>query len=161
EWYHLTGEQKDRIMTMASESKLQMLQQAVGLYKCDYLLPFASHFGLWHPLHREYRDVMKRNTLDDVVRTFAESQVKVVDLLPGERWNAATGEFVRREGERNRWFDHEFMLSQMEEVYDNQQFEDFAPPMLKLTEDELKSYVLRLNDVPEIIFSENLTVILR
>src|SRR5579859_2360307 len=161
EWYHLTDEQKDRIMTMASESKLQMLQQAVGLYKCDYLLPFASHFGLWHPLHRQYREVMKRNTLDDVVRTFATSPVKVIDLLPGERWNAATGEFARREGERDSWFSHEFMLSQMEAVYDSQQFERSIPAPNRLSEDELRAYLLRLNDVPEIVFSENLTVILR
>src|SRR4029079_14260743 len=69
-WNHLSDKAKARTIERARTGMLRMLVQAVKQYQPDYLIPFASHFTLWHPSHRRYVDEYRRNTLDDVLRLF-------------------------------------------------------------------------------------------
>src|SRR5262249_34229909 len=75
--------------------KLQLIREATTLYGASAVLPFASHFVLWHPAHLQYASLMKRNTLADVTATLADTDVDVIDLLPGDTWDVGKG-IIRR-----------------------------------------------------------------
>src|SRR5207245_7940825 len=86
-WRHLDREQKIAIMERSRQGSLDMLRDAVHAYGARYLLPFASFFTLWHPDHRTYLELFRKNSPADVAAFFAEADVAVIDLLPGEVWN--------------------------------------------------------------------------
>ena len=94
-WAHLSDDEKVQISQKACAGKLQLIREATRLYGASTVLPFASHFALRHPSHRNYASLMKRNTLADVKATFADSDVDVVDLLPGDTWDVGRG-VIRR-----------------------------------------------------------------
>lgn len=160
-WSHLGDDEKIQIMERARHGMIQMLKEAMKLYGGEYLLPFASHFALWHPAHREYVRLMRRNTVDDVVRAFAESNVQVVDLLPGETWDLSTGQIKRLWRQRERLYDREYMLRYLERRFDNGVFEQHHPTSEEATRAEVESYLLALGELPEVAFCEDLTVKLR
>jgi CMP-N-acetylneuraminate monooxygenase len=54
-WSHLSDEQKIEISRQMCEGKLAMVRDASNLYGASAVLPFASHFALWHPDHLETR----------------------------------------------------------------------------------------------------------
>src|SRR5690242_17144125 len=114
-------------METAREGMLRMLKEAAALYGARYLLPFASHFTLWHPSHREYVRAMRRNTLDDIVRAFEESDVRVVDLLPGESWDASTFQFSRLWRERARLYEPDQVMRYLDRRFDAQEFARHHP----------------------------------
>ena len=53
-WAHLSDDQKRVISEQACDGKLKLIRQAASLYGASAVLPFASHFTLWHPEHRAY-----------------------------------------------------------------------------------------------------------
>ena len=148
-WAHLSDDEKVEISRKACEGKLQLIREATKIYGASAVLPFASHFALWHPSHLQYASLMKRNTLADVKSTLADSDVDVLDLLPGDTWDVGKG-VIRRgssdgrvgDGSVRRQPDHAFAL----------------PTNEALTRDELAAYLHRLNDVPEIAFCEDVVV---
>jgi CMP-N-acetylneuraminate monooxygenase len=160
-WSHLTAAEKLHIMERACQGKLHMLQEAMQLYRGKYLLPIASHFALWHPTHREYVCMMRTNTLDDVVGAFAGSEVEVIDLLPGELWDVSAGRRTRVEYRREPLHDLPYKLQYLERRFNSQVFQQHHPVSGDLTAAEVQAYFLRLNDVPEMAFCEDLTVRVR
>ena len=146
-WGHLTDEEKVEISRKACEGKLQLIREATKLYGPSSVLPFASHFSLWHPSHQHYASLMQRNTLADVTATLADTDVDVIDLLPGDTWDVGKG-VIKRTTER-RDTQPTITLDQFAAAY---------PSDKSLTRDELASYLLRLNDVPEIAFCEDVIV---
>src|SRR5262249_24966460 len=87
-WTHLSDQAQADIMKRACGGQLIMLKHAVELYGASYLLPFASHSTLCQPEHRDYVRRGRHNSIDQVVRAFAGTDVTVIDLLPGESWQA-------------------------------------------------------------------------
>ena len=140
-WQHLSDDEKVEISRKACEGKLQLIREATKIYGASSVLPFASHFTLWHPSHRHYVSLMKRNTLDDVKAILADSEVDVIDLLPGDTWDVGKG-VIRRAPDRQNL----------------ENPENLANPENLLTLAELAEYLLRLNNVPEIAFCEDVVV---
>jgi CMP-N-acetylneuraminate monooxygenase len=156
-WNHLSPEARAPIIDRARAGMLRMLQQAVKRYQPEYLVPFASHFTLWHPSHRTYVDAYRRNTLDDVLRVFQGSPVHVIDMLPGGWWEPATGT-IDHGPDRTDLYDPERMRRWLDETFDQAVFDAHHPAKAALHQDEVEAYFHRLNDVPDIAFCEDLTV---
>ena len=149
-----------------------MLKQAAQLYGAGSILPFASHFTLWHPSHRDYVRMLRKNTLDDVVCTFADTDVQVIDLLPGESWehvpqagtlpSARGGQQINRLWRsRERLYTLDHILRHLERRYDEKTFQEHHPSSGELTREEIEAYFLRLNETPEVVFCEDLGVSVR
>src|SRR5690606_37675626 len=158
-WTHLGEEEKTAIMSRANEGILRMLREAAELYGARYLVPFASHFALWHPDHRRFADRMERNSLQDVIRGMADSQIEVIDLLPGDSWEVATGEIQRSAVQRGT--DRAALGKYLEEAFNPDVFARFHPKDEPIAPAALRDYFLRLNDIPEIAFCEDLTVVVK
>lgn len=156
-WNHLSPEAREPIIERARTGMLRMLQQAVKRYRPEFLVPFASHFTLWHPSHRTYVDAYRRNTLDDVLQVFQGSPVRVIDMLPGGSWEPATGT-IEHGPDRAHLYDPERLRRWLDETFDQAVFDAHHPAPGSLDRAEVEAYFHRLNDVPDIAFCEDLTV---
>jgi CMP-N-acetylneuraminate monooxygenase len=156
-WAHLTDEQKIDISTRACAGKLRMIHEATSVFGARAVLPFASHFTLWHPQHRAYARMMKRNTLADVAAGLDGTNVAVVELLPGDRWDLDK-DIVERRCEIANPFDRETLDAYMRTAVTDEAFASVHPSNEGLSHEELVEYLLQLNQVPEIGQCEDLTV---
>ena len=147
-WSHLTDEQKIEISAQMCEGKLALIREAAALYGASAVLPFASHFTLWHPDHLNHAAMMKRNTHADVRRTMDGTSTQVIDLLPGDVWDIGRAT-IRREHDSIGPPD----IARYEKYFAEQH-----PVNEDLSEVDLVGYLDRLNRVPEIATCENLTV---
>jgi len=143
-WAHLSDDEKVEISRKACEGKLQLIREATKIYGASAVLPFASHFALWHPSHLQYASLMKRNTLADVKATLADTDVDVIDLLPGDTWDVGKGVIRRGSADRTN--------------LENLTNPATLPTVESLSRDELAGYLCRLNEVPEIAFCEDVVV---
>jgi len=143
-WAHLSDDEKAEISRKACEGKLQLIREATKIYGASAVLPFASHFALWHPSHLQYASLMTRNTLADVTAALADTDVDVIDLLPGDTWDVGKGVIRRGSVDRTNLA--------------NPANPENLPNLENLSRDELAAYLHRLNDVPEIAFCEDVVV---
>ena len=157
-WTHLSEQEKIGNMELQCQGSLDRLREALVLYEATYLLPFASHFALWHPSHRQYAALMRQNTIVDVCREFEQSPTRLIDLLPGDTWDISDGRISRVQRHREELYDRECKLRYLETNFDRSVFEQHHPPPGDLTRNELEEYFFRLNSVPDIVFSEDLSV---
>ena len=160
-WRHLSHQQKIEISQRSSDGMMRMLKEAMQLYGGDFLLPFAGHFALWHPTHREFQRQMRKNTVRDVVVAFEGTNVSVIDMLPGEKWDVSTGRVQRRYQNRELVFDRNHEMKSLERQFDPEVFAQHHPVNQHPDRDDIEAYLLRLNDVPGILFCEDLTVLLK
>lgn len=148
-WEHLSGNQKTTIMFNNKKGILKMLEQAAEIYGATYIFPFASHFTLWKPEHRKYKELLLRNTVADVEEYFKDKPYKVIDILPGGVWDTYT------DNVRNITLlsQEEQILTSCEKMDSSQEYhlED------RLNKEKLAEYFLNLNNIPEMIFCEDLT----
>ena len=161
-WRHLAREEKLEIMERSRQGSLDMLRDAAHAYGARYLLPFASFFTLWHPDHRAYLELFRKNAPADVAAFFADTDVDVIDLLPGEVWNAQNGKRTRLSYEdREHVFDIDRMVRYADESWDEDTFRAYFPAANGLAAEEVEQHLLRLNETPEMRFCEDLTCVLR
>lgn len=149
-WTHLDTEEKDRIMIKSKNGLLNMLKQAAKVYGANSILPFASHFTLWHESHEVYYKTLKRNSMVDVKEYFENTDITVIDLLPGDLWQSANKEIIRGMEKIPPLFAY---------IEEQQQHGKLPLPLTKgyVSIFSVVSYFESLNEVPEMIFSENLT----
>ena len=60
--------------------------------------------------------IIRKNSLQDVNDFFSKTDLKVLDLIPGESWN---GEFDRLP-DREKFFDKEYMLQFLEKTHEKE-----------------------------------------
>jgi CMP-N-acetylneuraminate monooxygenase len=159
-WAHLTDAQKIAISEQACAGKLKLIRDATALYGAGAVIPFASHFTLWHPSHRAYVAMMKRNTLSDVRATLRDASVDLIDLLPGDLWDVGRGVIIRDDDAAGPASGDE-LVRYMDAAVPPQVFAEHFPSDETLTAVELSEYLERLNRVPEIALCEDLTFRLR
>jgi CMP-N-acetylneuraminate monooxygenase len=159
-WRQLSAEQKTGFYQKAKEGQLRLLKQALELYRAKFLIPFASHFALWHPLHRDFDKRVLKNTMEDVQSFFQDSDYTVVDLLPGETWKSKSGRFYRAYPDRVRQnlYSSTYKENRLDRMYDEDIFAQFFPVEYTVIKEEVSNYLMRLNDVPELLFSEDIWV---
>ena len=147
-WSHLTDDRKIEISTQMCEGKLALIREAAALYRASAVLPFASHFALWHPDHLKHAAMMRRNTMADVRRAMAGTATQVIDLLPGDVWDVGHAA-IRREHDS---------AAAPDVAHYQAYFAGQHPASEDLTEAEVMDYLEGLNRVPEIGCCEDLTV---
>jgi CMP-N-acetylneuraminate monooxygenase len=157
-WRHIERDRKLEIMERSRQGSLDMLRDALGVYGARYLLPFASFFTLWHPEHRPYLELFRKNAPATVAEALSDLDVEVIDLFPGEAWNAQNGKRTRVPFvERERLFDVERMLAYAKQAWDETVFAAHYPAPNGLVRRQVEEYLLRLNQNPEMRFCEDLT----
>ena len=161
-WLHLTREEKVAIMEQSRQGSLDMLRDALRVYGARYLLPFASFFTLWPPEQRPYLELLRKNAPADVAAAFEGTDVEVIDLLPGEVWNAQNGKRTRLPFEgREQVFATAKMARYADESWDESVFRAYFPQPNGVAQAQVEEYLLRLNETPEMRFCEELTCVLR
>jgi CMP-N-acetylneuraminate monooxygenase len=105
--------------------------------------------------------MMLANTVDDVVQAFEGTEVRVIDLLPGESWEVSTGHISRSWNRRAHLSDLTSKLRYLEQCFDPRVFEEHHPAPDPPTRAEIERYLLGLNETPEITLCEDLTVRVR
>ena len=136
-WDHLSDDEKAEIVAERNEGQLRKCEQFTRMFDPEYLLPFAKFFTLVQPDHQHHRARIEKNTPGDVRARLADYDVEVLDLLPGESWDGATGQLTRRE-HRDRFFDEAYEASYVEEAYEAQT--PIVDEPFTLTHDELEGY---------------------
>ena len=159
-WRHIDERRQVEIMERSRRGSLEMLRQAAHVYHASAVLPFASFFALWHPQHRRFLGLQRRNSPADVVDAFADLDVEVVDLVPGESWEPATGGRTPRPG-RDQLFRRGEVIRWAKQHFDAAAFDAAYPPDGRLDAADVDAHLLRLNEVPDIAFCENVSVLLR
>jgi len=149
-WENLSKQEKVNYYEKAKNGMLEMLNRSCKLYDATFLLPYASHFDLHHPEHKEYREIILKygkNTVMDV-KTFIKD-FEVLDILPGESWNALSGRTYRIYTGKLKNAIH---TSNM--VYHNE-FDFYFP---NETTVDLIQYLENLNKIPDICLCEDIKV---
>jgi len=157
-WAHLSDEEKIAISAKACAGKLRIIREATTLYGASTVLPFASHFTLWHPSQRAYGRQMRRNSLEDVTTVLEGIDADVIDLLPGETWDVGKGLIRRTWDDRDTLYEPERVERYRNTAVDAAAFAEHHPTDESLSEPELIEYLTRLNAVPDIAVCEDLTV---
>ena len=160
-WTHLDEKEKGKIIEESNEGMLAMLRQAADLYGADYILPFAAHWVLWHPDHREYLQKMEKNSLKDVVNKFDGSEVDVVDIYPGESWSFESNSLSKLWGNRERLRDEKYIENYVEQKFGSDRFKEYYPINERITKGNVEKYLLNLNNVPDIKFCRDISVLLK
>ena len=101
---------------------------------------------------------MKRNRLSDVKRALADTDVDVIDLLPGDVWDVGRGVIRRVWDDPNEPFEPGPLSAYLDRAISAQAFAAAHPTDESLSREELVAYLPRLNRVPEIALCEDVTV---
>lgn len=150
-WKHIDLKEKETIMRASRQGILNMLEQAATMYGAKYILPFASHFTLWRPEHDKYMEQLLTNKVEDVVNYFKNKPIEVVNILPGGEWNTQTNSVINLTQQQNR-------LDYVNEMREQINWSEVNIHLHRnVSYDELKLYFIQLNEIPEMIFCEDLT----
>ncbi|WP_233706999.1 MBL fold metallo-hydrolase [Helicobacter equorum] len=141
-WSHLNDERKVEIFTTQAIAQLEMLTQMAKEFKAKYFLPFASHFILNHPKHLPYMNLMRKNTIQDVINAFKNERCKVIDLLTGESFSLPNAEFKKLHYAQNL-YDKSIIEKYIKEEFDEDEFISQYPTN-KFDINKLKKYFLIL-----------------
>ena len=108
-WTHINAKGKDEIMESACIGRLQMLEQALSIYKSDYILPFASHIKLWLEEHDKYRKTLISNSINEVTKYFNDKgkSDKLIDIIPGDEYNLNKSKLTKTYYDRKSLYDIE------------------------------------------------------
>lgn len=155
-WEHVNDLEKKKIIENSNNGMLEMLGSAIDLYGANYLIPYAGHFTLWHPVHINYLDKISKNTVDDVVEYLKKLEVKVLNLLPGEGYDFKLKDFKRIYGKRDRIFKKSTVKKYIERSFTYEYFQKFYPKESFLTNQNVIHYFLKFNKTNEIAFCEDL-----
>lgn len=155
---HISEEQKREFYAKAGPGMLDMLFEACKLYGARYFMPFACHFVLNHPSQQRYNRLVMKNTLDDVLKRFENSNVEVLDLFAGDRFEVSSGA-MHKLARDPRMHHLEFILSYIEREFTQEEFERYYPNKQEYAYDSkiVQEYFENLNAIPEMAFCEDLT----
>lgn len=158
-WEHLSNQAKINIYEKSRLATLEMLKEACKMYSAKYFLPFASYFVLNHPLHLKYMNLLRKNLPNDVKNAFRDSGTQVIDLLAGDSFNMADNRIERIERVQNL-FDFQHIKAHIIDDFDRAEFAKAYPnrEIYKYDKQVCRHYFENLNNVPEMIFCEDLTM---
>lgn len=135
-WTHLSSSEKLQIQVRMNSGMLRMFKSVAETCNSKYILPFANFFELANPEHIKYNKIIRKNSLQDVNDFFSKTDLKVLDLIPGESWN---GEFDRLP-DREKFFDKEYMLQFLEKTHEKEKKMEFIPKSFDINHEEIKEY---------------------
>jgi len=157
-WTHISDNKKREHYRKAVSGTHKLLKQAMKLYGAQYLVPFAAFATLQHPAHQHYVQLTESTNVDAIKKYFKNTTYEVINLLPGESWNMATGSFTNcyTKKERLSLFDKKNKIAYANNYFNKNEFNREYLGDYTITKKELVAYFEKLNLVPEIIFCEDL-----
>lgn len=161
-WENLDDTQKKSIMMNSCKGKFQQIRDATSLYQSSYVLPFASHFQLWHDTQQPFFPLMERVYVPDLVQAFEDgNNINLVDILPNETWHPATNTVNQFWRNREKIFEPDVIKRHMLSREHSAEFHTYHPTDLKIDLDQITAYLYAFNNIPEIQFCEDTRVLLK
>ena len=156
--WNLSDEEKLSWIKNAQNGQTQMLLNAIKIYNCKFILPFAGHFQLWHPNHKKYVPLIGTIKISDVKKTLKDSPVKLIDMLPGDEFSFKDLRVARKPGRPSDkdLYSTENIKRYLGQCFNEAIFNKFYPQKNSITKQEVVNYFLEFNKSPEIIFCEDL-----
>jgi CMP-N-acetylneuraminate monooxygenase len=136
-WSHLSDNEKRQIQLRMNAGMLRMFKSVAETCNSTYVLPFANFFELANPEHLSYNKITVKNSLQQVNNFFSNTNLKVLDLIPGESWD--NGKFSRLP-DREKFFDEEFKLEFLKNTHEKEKDMDFVPKSFDIDHKEIKKY---------------------
>jgi CMP-N-acetylneuraminate monooxygenase len=155
-WDHISDEQKSLYYSNAVNGVYKMLENSLRIYNAKYLLPFASFTTLLDPRHQKFVNLSESTNVDKINDYFKDSEYEIINLLPGEKWNSKSNKFERvyTTPQRKKLYDKKnkisFALNYFDKSFKNN------PKLNTLSKDQAIIYFLKFNNIPEVIFCEDL-----
>jgi CMP-N-acetylneuraminate monooxygenase len=158
-WNNYTKEQMKEYYQNAVRGTYKMLENICYQYKTKYLLPFASFSTLVNPLHSEFIELTESTNPDEIKNVLRNCNFETINLLPGESWDTRSRKikFIYTINERIKIYKksskHLFVKGKFEKINKSTIYKkNISEIEIKL----IQNYFENLNNVPEIIFCENL-----
>ena len=136
-WTHLTENEKRQIQLRMNAGMLRMFKSIAETCNSTYVLPFANFFELANPEHQQYNEIIVKNSLEHVNNYFSRTNLKVLDLIPGESWD---NNGFKRLPDREKFFDNKFMSEFLKNTHEKEKEMDFVPKSFDMDHDEIKKY---------------------
>lgn len=151
-WTHLNDNTKKQIIKEKNIASLKQLKLLADVFKPDYLLPMASFVALFPPQLLPFQKIKKGISLNDVKSEFEFSDVKILDLMPGESWDGNKN-FISRVQNREKFFDDDYLFSYLKKINNEQTMTKFLLINNDLTHNQLKEYFFNFknSDIVRII----------
>jgi len=155
-WDNISMDEKAKYYINAVNGTYSMLENSMRTYNAKYLIPFAAFTTLQDPLHQKFVQISESTNVDKIKEYFNNSEYEIINLLPGECWNSQNNKFDRiyTNTQRDKIHDKKnkilFSTNYYKKNYCINQLEN------KISPQELKNYFLKFNNIPEIIFCEDL-----
>ena len=88
-WNHLEKSKKVKILEEQKKQTLSLLPARSNRLKAKYFLPFAGHWRLGLPEHKDYADSIPHTTFSEIIESFARNaeNTAVLALKPGFQFN--------------------------------------------------------------------------
>ena len=157
-WRNLSDKEKLFWIKNMQKGQTQMLLDAIKIYNCKFVLPFAGHFQLWHPSHKQYVPLIGTIKISDVKKKLKENPVKLIDMLPGDEFSFKDLRVARKPGRPSDkdLYSTENIKKYLGKCFNETVFNKFYPQKKSITKQEVIDYFLEFNKCPEIIFCEKL-----
>lgn len=155
-WEHISMDKKAEYYINAVSGTYNMLENSMRAYNAKYLIPFASFSTLQDPLHQKFVKISESTNVDKIKEYFKGSNYEVINLLPGENWNSLNNKFERiyTNNQRNKIHDKKNKIIYANTYYDkNSKIKQTGN---EISIEEVKNYFLKFNNIPEIIFCQDL-----
>jgi len=143
-WTHLTDEKKLRIMQDANQGMLKMHKQLIEMFSPDFFLPMASFGELYSPKHIDYMKMRRKNSLLTVKNFLQNENVKLLDLIPGEKW-LGNSNIIRRK-DRDKFFQRPYLLNYLKRKYSEEKNNNFHPTNSHLNSNDVIDYFTSFSD---------------
>ena len=135
-WTHLDDSKKQNIQIGMNNGMLRMMKTVAEICNAKYVLPFANFFELANPEHLEYDKFITKNSLEQVLKFFQNSEIEVLDLIPRESWD---GKFTRIKNREN-FFENDFIEKSLHSKYENETKLNLKPTIFDMDHEEIKNY---------------------
>ena len=121
-----------------------MIKQLIEMFSPDFFLPFASFSALYSPKHIDYMKISLKNSLLDVKNFLQNENVKVLDLIPGEKW-LGNSNIVRRK-DREKFFQRDYFFNYLKKKYSEEKNNNFYPTDSHLNYNDVIDYFSSFSD---------------
>jgi len=138
-WTDLDNITKKNAMVAKNSGMLKQIKQIVESTNAKYFIPFANFNELRSKQHEELIEFQIKNTPKIVKEYFKNSNVQVLDLLPGEIWDGEDNKIIRKE-QVDKLFDRKTIHNYLKKNCYNKSDDGFTPSIFDIKESEIKKY---------------------
>jgi len=143
-WTDLDVPSKRNIMIAKNSGMLKMIKQIVELCNAKYFIPFANFNELRAKQHEQLVEFQIKNTPKTVKDYFKNSDVQVLDLIPGDIWNGEDNHVIRK-NKIDRLFERKNIHNYLKKNCYAKNQDEFIPSLFDIKEIDIKKYFEQLS----------------